>query len=283
MADGIILIDKEEGYTSRDVDNILSGVLKTKKSGHLGTLDPFATGLLISAVGKGTKFLPYIDDSKKTYVASLKLGEKTSTGDLGGGVMEMKEVPTLSIDQIEEVLSSFLGEGLQTPPMHSAIKVDGIPLYKLAHKGKEIERKPRKIEIFSMKAISFIDGILTFETEVSRGTYIRVLGEDIAQKLGTVGHLISLRRTEIGNVDVSKGIHVKEAKESDVLDPTPFLIPYGKYEVPQEDLKRVYDGAVIDVGKDMGEFIYITHKRKVIAFYSNVKGTSVYRSERGLF
>ena len=129
MNDGIILLNKDKGMTSRNVDNAIGHLFHTKRVGHLGTLDPFATGLLVIGVNKGTKFLTYLDDSKKTYIAKLHLGKKTSTGDIDGEIFEEKDVPNFSQEEIEEVFASFLGEGEQIPPMTSAIKIDGVPLY----------------------------------------------------------------------------------------------------------------------------------------------------------
>ena len=139
---GLILIDKPEGMTSREVDNRIGRRFGTHKVGHLGTLDPFATGLLVVAVNRGTKFLPYILDGEKTYQAVLKLGQKNSSGDKTDPIIEEKEVPELDEKKIQDALASMLGKQLQTPPMTSAKKVDGVALYKQAHKGVEVERKP---------------------------------------------------------------------------------------------------------------------------------------------
>lgn len=181
MQSGIILLDKEKGMTSRDVDNALQKKFGTKKVGHLGTLDPFATGLLLVAIDNGTKFLPYLDDSKKSYIASLKLGETTSSLDPDTPISGTKDVPELTDAKIAEVLHGFLGIYEQMPPMTSAIKVNGEPLYKAAHEGREVPRVKRKVEIYSINAVSYKDGALLFTATVSRGTYIRVLGSDIAE------------------------------------------------------------------------------------------------------
>lgn len=284
MNDGILIINKEAGLTSRNVDNAIGHFYGTKKVGHLGTLDPFATGLLVIGINKGTKFLPYLDDSRKTYVAALKLGIKTSTGDLTGEVVQEKDIGNLNEEKIKETLKTFLGDSEQIPPMHSAIKIDGEPLYKKAHKGIEIERKPRKIHVFDLKLISCKDNIITFEADVSRGTYIRVLGEDIASKLGTVGHLVSLERTILGPFKVEDAIKLSSLNENSIVDPSLYLTSFKSFEIEdEEDLKAVYGGVMIYVGEDLGEQIVIKKDGKALAIYKKVQDTLTYKPERGLF
>ncbi len=284
MNDGILIINKEAGLTSRNVDNKIGHFYGTKKVGHLGTLDPFATGLLVIGINKGTKFLPYLDDSRKKYVAELKLGIKTSTGDLDGEVIQEKDIGNIDVRKIEETLQTFLGDGEQIPPMHSAIKIDGEPLYKKAHKGIEVERKPRKITIYGLKLISFENGIITFEADVSRGTYIRVLGEDIAEKLGTIGHLISLTRTELGPFKLEDAISLNSLNENSIVDPSRFLTSFKSFEIiDEEDVKAVYDGVMVYVGEDLGERIIMKKDGKALAIYKKVQDTLTYKPERGLF
>ncbi len=284
MNDGILLINKEAGLTSRNIDNKIGYFYGTKKVGHLGTLDPFATGLLVIGINKGTKFLQYLDDSRKTYIAELKLGSKTSTGDLDGEIIEEKSVPSLNEKRILDVFKTFLGDGEQIPPMHSAIKIDGEPLYKKAHKGIEIERKPRKIHIFGLNVVSYKDGILTFKADVSRGTYIRVLGEDIAKKLGTIGHLVSLKRTILGPFKVEDAISINDLKEDSIIDPSKYLTSFKSFEITdEEDVASVYDGVMVYVGEDLGERIVMTYKGKALAIYKKVQDTLTYKAERGLF
>lgn len=283
MNDGIILLNKDKGMTSRNVDNAIGHLFHTKRVGHLGTLDPFATGLLVIGVNKGTKFLTYLDDSKKTYVAKLHLGKKTSTGDVDGKTLEEKEVPNFSQKEIEEVFSSFLGEGEQIPPMTSAIKIDGVPLYKKAHKGIKVERKPRKVFIYSLKFISLEKNVLTFETEVSRGTYIRVLGEDIAKKLGNIGYLEELERTSLGNFSLKDAVKLDSLNENSLIDASPYL-PFPAYQIQdEEEYKEVLNGVMLYVGKDLGESIVVKKGEMALAIYKKVEDTLVYKPERGLF
>lgn len=280
MMQGILLVDKEAGMTSRKVDNLLQKRFLTKKVGHLGTLDPFATGLLIVAVGKATKCLPFLDSSSKTYEAELLLGSKTSTGDLEGEEILRKDPRIHEKQEIEETLSSFLGESTQIPPMSSAIKVDGVALYKLAHKGQEIERKPRKIVISSIRLLSQEGPRIRFEAEVSSGTYLRTLGEDIAERLGEVGHLVSLRRTKIGSVDVRKAKRIAEVSEGDLLSPLPF-ITLPKIEATEKQSEAIKNGKAMILDSHESE-VCLFFQEEALAVYA--KGEDgLYRSKRGLF
>ena len=280
MMQGILLVDKEAGMTSRKVDNLLQKRFLTKKVGHLGTLDPFATGLLIVAVGKATKCLPFLDSSSKTYEAELLLGSKTSTGDLEGEEILRKDPRIHEKQEIEETLSSFLGESTQIPPMSSAIKVDGVALYKLAHKGQEIERKPRKIVISSIRLLSQEGPRIRFEAEVSSGTYLRTLGEDIAERLGEVGHLVSLRRTKIGSVDVRNAKRIAEVSEGDLLSPLPF-ITLPKIEATEKQSEAIKNGKAMILDSHESE-VCLFFQEEALAVYA--KGADgLYRSKRGLF
>lgn len=280
MLNGIILLDKEEGLTSRTIDNKIQRLFETRKVGHLGTLDPFATGLLVIGVNKGTKCLTYIDDSRKTYVATLVLGKKTSTGDLTGEIIEEKEVKTLDLKTIDDVLASFLGKGEQIPPMTSAIKVNGQALYKIAHKGGEVERKPRLIEIFSIKVIEYKDNILVFETEVSRGTYIRVLGEDIALKLGTVGYLSALRRTKVDNISIEDAVKIGDLT-IDNLHNAVNMISIPHYDINDVEYQLVMNGRKLWL-KSNEEKLLLVHNNECVAVYSKFEDKH-YQPERGLF
>lgn len=217
MKDGFLFIDKQVDWTSRDICNKASHILNIKKVGHTGTLDPFATGLLILAFGSASKAIPFLEELNKTYIAELSLGKKTNTGDLTGEVIE--ERPSISLEKefIKETLNSFLGELEQIPPMTSAIHVNGKKLYELAHKGIEIDRKPRKINVFEISLISYEDDKIIFSAKVSKGTYLRTLGEDIAARLGTVGHLTALRRVKIANYSIQNAKTIDQISEADLI------------------------------------------------------------------
>lgn len=217
MDNGILLIDKEVGVSSREVDNLLKKKLDIRSIGHLGTLDPFASGLLVIGINDGTRIFPFLEEGKKTYEATLKLGESTDTGDNLGVVTEKKEVPCLSRNQIEEVLKSFLGKQKQVPPMYSAKHVEGKRAYELAREGIKAELKEQDIEIYSLSLGDFDGKKISFTCEVSKGTYIRVLGEDIAKRLGTLGHLISLRRTKVGDFEVKDSKKINDVSTNDII------------------------------------------------------------------
>lgn len=183
---GVLIVNKPKGFTSQDVVSKVKKLLNEKKAGHTGTLDPLATGVLPVLIGSSTKLSKYLIEHNKTYVAKIKLGQKTDTGDSEGKVIEEKHIPSISVSEIEKVLNTFLGEQTQIPPMYSAIKVNGKKLYEYARSGENVEIAPRGIEIYSIELLNFEDGQIEFEVSCSKGTYIRVLCEDIAKALGTV-------------------------------------------------------------------------------------------------
>ncbi len=282
MENGIILLDKDPGMTSREVDNALQKKFATSKVGHLGTLDPFATGLLVVGINKGTKFLPYIDDSKKSYIASLQLGVGTSTGDPEGEKGLPKPIPELTEAGIAKILQTLVGPSEQIPPMTSAIKVGGEELYKAAHRGEVKERVARKIEIFSLNFVEYKAGILVFTCTVSRGTYIRVLGEDIATKLGTVGYLISLRRLSVGIFDLAHAHKLVDLTEKDFLDPTVCVTTMKHVEADTEWVNDIKNGKAITLSADYGEKVLLCLHGEALAVYKKVTG-KYYAAERGLF
>ena len=279
MLDGLFLIDKEAGLTSRRVDNIIGKRYGTHAVGHLGTLDPFATGLLIVAINKGTKLLTYLNDGDKTYEASLLLGKKTSTGDLEGEVTEEKEIPDISKEKLDEVLHSFLGKSQQIPPKFSAIKVNGVPMYKAALQGKEVELKPREITIYSIEG-DIENNIIHFIAKVSKGTYIRTLGEDIAEKLGTVGHLISLRRLTVGDISVDQAKKIDDLKDEDIISGKG-LIDLPSVELTDEQEWKAKNGQSLsfEVKEDK---VLLTKGDSLVAVYKR-KSQNTFVPERGLF
>ncbi|MBC8526245.1 MAG: tRNA pseudouridine(55) synthase TruB [Candidatus Cloacimonetes bacterium] len=208
---GILNIDKPAGITSFGVVKKIRYLTGVKKVGHSGTLDPFATGVLLIFVGReATRNISKFANLEKEYYAKIKLGEKTDTADLTGKIIEKRQIPELSISQIETAFKSFIGKIQQIPPMYSAVKKNGIRLYKLARKGETVERKPREIEIKELKFQKLEKPFLEFSAVVSKGTYIRTLAEDIAEKLGTIGHLTELQRMRIGDFVVEKALNLNE-------------------------------------------------------------------------
>lgn len=195
---GIVLLDKPPGVTSNGALQQVKHLFRAQKAGHTGSLDPIATGLLPICLGEATKISQFLLNANKTYLATLKLGVKTNSGDTEGEIIQTRPVEISSQDQIESVLSHYMGDIQQIPPMHSAIKKNGVPLYKLAHKGIEIEREPRSVTIFELQLVSFEGEELQIRVHCSKGTYIRTLADDIGEDLGCGAHINQLRREHVG-------------------------------------------------------------------------------------
>ena len=215
--DGIIIINKPKNCTSHDIVRKAKKILN-EKVGHTGTLDPNATGVLPLLIGKGTQISKYIIDHDKTYEAVLQLGEKTDTADVEGEVIETKPVDSKCLEAkfIEQTLKTLEGEQEQVPPMYSAIKINGKKLYEYARKGEKVEIEPRKIEIYSLKLINIneADKQIEFRVSCSKGTYIRTLCENIAEKLGTVGYMKELKRTQVGEFKIEDAITIEELEQN---------------------------------------------------------------------
>lgn len=280
MISGSLLINKKVGLTSRKEVNNVSRALHEKKAGHIGTLDPFADGLLIVLLGSSTKIAPFLEVMDKTYVATLKLGEKTNTGDLTGEVIDSKKVPELSKELINEILQKFLGEQTQVPPMYSALKVNGKELYKYAREGVELERKERKINIFDIILLSFNKNEIVFSAKVSKGTYIRTLGEDIAEKLGTVGHLTKLTRVAVGPYSLENAKTSDEVSEKDLLPISKMLAHFPSLEVEGELRKQAMNGMHFRLPINH-EIVLLKDSEDVIALYKR-ECNGVYSCLRGL-
>ncbi len=206
----IINIDKPMDWTSFDVVNKIRYTTRIKKVGHAGTLDPFATGVLIVLTGKNTKRQNEFMDMPKTYEAKIRLGDLKDTGDRTGKVVESLPVPELSEAKILSALESFKGEIQQVPPMYSAKKVDGKTLYKMARKGQTVERQPATVTIYSIEYLSYSDALLRIRVDCGKGTYIRVLAEDIGRKLGTLAYVEELKRTAVGDYRIEDALSIPE-------------------------------------------------------------------------
>ncbi len=214
--DGIILINKQKGYTSHDVVAIVKRIFN-EKVGHTGTLDPIATGVLPLLIGKGTKLSKYLVEHDKIYMSTLKLGIKTDTADITGNVICEKEVNNnISEENIKNALDSLKGEQYQTPPMYSAIKVNGKKLYEYARSGKTIQIKPRKIEIYNIYLNNFDkeNNEIIFTVECSKGTYIRTLCEKIAESLNEIGCMKELQRIQVGKFNIKDAITIEDLKQN---------------------------------------------------------------------
>ena len=210
----IININKPAGWTSFDVVKKVRGIIKEKKVGHAGTLDPFAEGVLVLGTGPDTKKLTDITTANKTYWAELTLGKATDTQDRDGKISVVEVVPELTKETIAAVLTSLDGPQEQIPPMYSAKHVNGQRLYKLARKNKTVERAPVRISIDQISLLDYMEPVITFNVTCSKGTYVRVLGADIAAKLGTVGHLTALTRTSVGSYHISDATPIEKLSNS---------------------------------------------------------------------
>ena len=214
--DGVIIINKPKGYTSHDVVNIVRKQLNMKKVGHTGTLDPNATGVLPILVGQATKISKYLIEHKKTYISTIELGEKRDTGDSEGNIIESdSNIKEFDISIIKQVLQSFLGKQKQIPPMYSAIKLNGKKLYEYARSGQKVKVDPREIEIYKMELIEYKNNRIEFKVECSKGTYIRTLCENIAEKLGTIGYMKELQRTSVDKFKIEDSINLEELSKDE--------------------------------------------------------------------
>jgi tRNA pseudouridine55 synthase len=223
--EGVLLVDKPTGMTSHDVVNRARRIFKMKKIGHAGTLDPMATGLLILLIGRATRLSQYLMSLDKVYEGSVTLGITTDSHDAEGEVLSTRPVPDLDQAAMAEHLSSFVGDQYQIPPMFSAIKKDGVPLYKLARKGKTIEREPRFVRVSSFELLRFGPPILDIRIRCSKGTYVRTLAHDLGEKIGCGAHLSALRRTASDRFSIENAHTLTELEEKSPGELSDSLIP----------------------------------------------------------
>ncbi len=201
--DGALLVDKPSGPTSHDIVDAIRRQFGLKKVGHCGTLDPAATGLLIIVLGRGTKLSERLMSDDKVYEGSIKFGETTNSYDADGDLVASLPVPPLTLEELDQAAEEFIGDQMQIPPMVSAIKKDGVPLYKLARQGIEVEREPRLIHIYNFRFKTYEEPFASFRIACTKGTYVRSVAHDLGQKLGCGAHLVSLRRVVSGKFDVA--------------------------------------------------------------------------------
>lgn len=259
---GLLLIDKPLGFSSNQALSKIKWIFSAKKAGHTGTLDPLATGLLPICFGEATKFSSHLLNSEKTYEASIKLGWKSSTGDAEGKLTESKII-SLSLEKLQKELKSFIGLSKQTPPMFSALKYNGQPLYKLAREGVKIERQEREINILELILLNYSKNIIKIEVTCSKGTYIRTLAEDIANKLGMDGYLTELRRTKIGKLNINEAFSIENIstlssdKRKSCIKPTEVLVDrYPKLSLLDSEVDFIKNGQPIKLKKKLNTEIY---------------------------
>ena len=256
LVDGVLLIDKPVGLSSNDALVKAKRVLNAKKAGHTGTLDPFATGLLPLCFGEATKFSQDLLEADKTYVATVHLGVTTTTGDTEGEAIETKPVE-VSLDQIEAALARFRGPILQVPPMYSALKRDGKAYYEYAREGIVLEREARPVTIHSLEFIAYEAPMLTIRVCCSKGTYVRVLGEDIGALLGCGAHLNALRRVQVGSLSVDGMVTLEQLQAHDsplsLLAPVDALLStFPRVDLTEDLMKRFLNGQRLALGKEPG-------------------------------
>lgn len=264
---GILLINKPIDYTSRDVVNKLTRILKTKKIGHTGTLDPIATGVLVVCVGSTTKLCELLTSEYKEYIATIKLGIKTDTLDTTGTIIEEKDY-NVTEEQIIEVLNSFLGDSIQTTPIYSAVKVNGKKLYEYAREGVEVELPKRNINISNIELLSYKDDEIKFKTTVSKGTYIRSLIDDICTKLNTVGTMSSLIRTKQGQFTLEQTFTLEDIENGkyELISIEKALSEIETITIDEELYNKVKNGSIIpkEFNNDYANLLY---NNKIVAIY----------------
>ena len=242
---GIVVLDKANGLSSNAALQEVKRLYEANKAGHAGSLDPLATGVLPVCLGEATKVSQFLLDSDKRYRARIKLGIRTDTGDSEGSIIERNEGIRVSREAIERALTKFKGEVEQVPPMHSAIKMNGVPLYKLARKGITVEREPRLVTLYQICLVEFVNSELELEISCSKGTYIRTIADDLGQELGCGAHVIELRRTQAGVFTEKDSISSEELaleKENRGLDKIDqFLIPMDRaiQDLPEVNLPSI--------------------------------------------
>jgi tRNA pseudouridine55 synthase len=223
--EGVLLVDKPGEHTSHDVIARLRGVLRMRKIGHAGTLDPMATGLLIVLLGRATRVSQYLISLDKEYEGTIELGSTTDSQDADGQVTETRPVPPLSEAEVRAAMAGFLGDQYQTPPMYSAIKVGGVPLYKRARKGEEVVREPRFIRVMAWDLLSVDLPRINFRLRCTKGTYVRTLAHDLGTRLGCGAHLCALRRTATDRFNVAQALTLGQIEELSIPEIEKRLIP----------------------------------------------------------
>lgn len=253
---GVLLLDKAAGASSNDVLIKAKRLLNAQKAGHTGTLDPFATGLLPLCFGEATKFAQDLLDADKTYETVVHLGVTTTTGDTEGAVTDTRGVD-VSLKQIEAVLEQFRGDIDQVPPMHSALKRDGKPLYEYARAGVTLEREARRVTIYTLEFLGYEAPLLKLRVRCSKGTYVRVLGEDIGKALGCGAHLQTLRRTQVGHLSLSDALTLDQLADTPEAERTLRLAPvdallstFPLVKLPEPLAKRFLHGQRLALGKE---------------------------------
>lgn len=265
--DQLLVVNKPEGFTSRDVVNKLSKILNNKKIGHTGTLDPIATGVLVCLTGKYTKLVDLLTALDKEYVAEIKLGIKTDTGDITGNVIDTSNKVILK-NNILDVIEKFPKKYLQTVPNYSAVKINGKKLYEYARENIEIELPKREVCIYNLELISFNEDIIKIKTKVSKGTYIRSLIEDICEMLGTVGCMKSLVRTKQGAFSIDEAFTLEDIENNNYIGKNIHeFLDYPCINIEECNLKTVLNGGKISNIYNIKDKVIMMYNNKDLAIY----------------
>jgi len=265
--DQLLVVNKPEGFTSRDVVNKLSKILNTKKIGHTGTLDPIATGVLVCLTGKYTKLVDLLTSLDKEYIAEIKLGIKTDTGDITGNVIDTSNKVILK-NNILDVIEKFTKKYLQTVPKYSAVKINGKKLYEYARENIDIELPKREVNIYNLELISFNEDIIKIKTKVSKGTYIRSLIEDICDMLGTVGSMKSLVRTKQGAFNIDEAFTLEDIENNNYIGKNIHeFLDYPCINVEECNLKTVLNGGKISNIYNIKDKVIMMYNNKDLAIY----------------
>lgn len=265
--DALLIVNKGKNITSRDVVNELNHIFNTKKIGHTGTLDPLATGVLVCLIGKYTKLVNLITSYDKEYIAEIKLGIKTDTGDITGNIISTDN-SNVSVDMIKEVFANFPKVYNQEVPIYSAVKINGKKLYDYARSNIPVNLPKREVHIYSLELLSYENNIITFKTKVSKGTYIRSLINDICTNLNTIGTMNNLVRTKQGNFDIKNSYTLEDIKNNNYKFLT--LKEFLDYPIIKLDdtlIKKVSNGAIIPNTFNIQDKVILTYQNKDIAIY----------------
>lgn len=270
---GVLFINKESGVTSRDVVNKICKIYHTKKVGHTGTLDPLATGVLVVCLGSYTKLVSKITAYEKEYVATMKIGILTDTGDVTGEIIK-KSNKEISKEKIRESFEKFPKEYLQTVPKYSAVKVNGKKMYEYARENIEISLPKRQVQIKELEILNISKDEITFRVLVSKGTYIRSLIEDLARKMGTVATMTFLKRTKQGNISLEECVNVNDLNETCPLKTIENLFNYPKVELDEINFERVKNGNKLSLeAKD--DVVFVSYQEQIVGIYE--KDEDIYR------
>ncbi|MGQ4003274.1 tRNA pseudouridine(55) synthase TruB [Francisellaceae bacterium CB52] len=278
---GVIVVNKSKDISSNKILQQLKHLFNAQKAGHTGTLDPMATGVLPICFGRATKIAQYLLDADKEYIATIKLGVETDSGDAEGNIIKenSESIPKLDSDLLESVFDNFRGEISQVPPMYSALKYNGQPLYKLAREGIQIEIKPRNITIYALDLLEYCDDTLTIKVRSSKGTYIRSLAMDIGNKLGCGGHLIALQRTKSGPFDLEQSYTLEQLKDLSFDDKLATISHIesvfedkSSYILAEEEKEDLYKRGKFPLKKELDGTIKLYDEGKFVAIAEFDKG-----------